>query len=165
MKETITKNTTEQGRERQRFAEGFTEAMFLDDAGERGHEHDHQQTDEADLRNMEAERQNQDQHRERLYPEIPALRGGAARRLLARPGDELLADALGQRGAITKPSKLLQQRAHRQPDGEHRHRHRCHLEEELDEIPAGPFADEEILRLADQRTHATQRRSHGRVHD
>ncbi|MCY1180432.1 hypothetical protein D9M73_208740 [compost metagenome] len=150
--------------EGQGVLEGPADLMFVSDAVEAGDQHDDQQADQADLGHMQPQADDQDQGSKPLYPQRDALGLGACGIVLGGIGSQYLAHCFRHQRAVAEQAQLLQQHAGQQAGTQHRYRHGRHLEEEVSEVPAHLVADQQVLRLAHQRAHATQGGTHCAVH-
>ena len=154
----------EQCGKRQRLFEGVADTMLFRDAVERRGEHDDEQADDARLREMQAQGEDQHDRHDRLHDDRHALGVRALLRHLRIVLLENLANLGAERRAVAEQLELFEQRAGNQADHQYRHRDVRHPHEEFDELPVHYLRDEQVLRLADQRRHAAERRAHGAVH-
>ena len=154
----------QQRRERHGVLERGAQAVLVGDAGERGDQHDHHQPDQAHFRHVKGQPGNQDQRGHALHDQRCTLARGAFGIVLGGVIGQHGAYVVRQQGAVAKPAQFFQQDAGDQACDQHRQGNRGDLQEEFGEVPAHFMADQQVLRFADQRTHATQRRTHGTVH-
>ena len=150
--------------EGQRFLEGRADVVFLDDAVEGGLQDDDGEADQADLRNVEAEREDQHHRHRRLHDQLGLVAAVHPGSLLAVVVRQHFHDRRRQQRPVAGDLQLLEQHAGRQPDDEHRQGHRRHAQEELHEHPVHALGDQHVLRFADDGGDAAQRRADRSVH-
>src|SRR5690606_5950801 len=155
----------QQGGEGQRLLEGAADLVLLDDAVEGGQQDDHHQSDQAHGGNVESQPEHQDQGGDGLYHQGHL---GAQGALLGLGGIEFSEHGphrVGQFCAVAEGAGQLQQQAGEESAGERRHGHRGHHDEEVAELPARLFGDQQVLGLTHHGGHAAEGRAHHPVHD
>ncbi len=154
----------EQRRERQRGLEGLAQPLLFGDAGQRGGQHDHQQADDADLGDVQAQRDDQDDRGQRLRDQRRDFARRALATLLAIVLGEHLPHVGRQARAVAEPAQLFDEHARHQPYRQHGQRHRRHPCEKFDERPVRVLRDQQVLRLAHLRHDAAERSTDCGVH-
>ena len=150
--------------EGQRFGKGLANGVLVRDAAQRGGEHDHRQANQADLRQMQRQRDDKPQTNSRLNPQFQPILARALRLLLAIALQQNDAYRVRQRGAVAEQAKALDQQAGENAAQQHRHRNRRHTQKEAGEIPAGRMSDNQVLRFAYHGHHAAQRGTDASLH-
>ncbi len=125
---------------------------------------DDHEADQADLCELERERDHEQHRRHRLDRQTGLLPRTASGRLPALPPLHHLAHRRRELRAIAEPAGLLEQHRGEQPDDQDRKRDRQHSHEELGEPPAREFADEQVLGLAHERRESAERRADRCMH-
>ncbi len=114
---------------------------------------------------MQGQPDDQYQRRQGLHQQRGLLLRSAFAAFAGGVLGEHLAHRRRQLGAIAEAAALLQQHAGQQAGRQYRHGYRRDLAEELDEMPAGLVADQQVLRLSHQGADAAQRGADRRVHE
>ncbi|CAH0193587.1 hypothetical protein SRABI106_01369 [Rahnella aquatilis] len=113
---------------------------------------------------MECQRNNQPHTNHRLHSQFYTLLLRVVLAVLLIKLFKHFIHRMWQLRTITKPAEAFYQRTYNKSAEKDRHADRRHADQKIDELPACAFRDDQVLRFADHRHHATQRGTDTGVH-
>src|SRR5471030_3423775 len=113
---------------------------------------------------MERQRHNQPDANQRLNAKLDSFLSRTVFTVFLIELFQHLKYRLRQLYTITKPAETFDQRTDDKAADKHRHADRRHADQEIGELPACAFGDDQVLRFTDHGHHAAQRRANARMH-
>jgi len=154
----------QQSSEGECFLEGVADLPLLDHAIDGSEDDQKPQPDEADFRDMECQ-STDEQDCSNALNDQPRVDGRGSRFALKAFGTlQNFTHGLRHFHTVAHNPLPLDEQASGEPTDEHWRRHRQHSHEELTEVPAHGFTDDEVLRLTDQCHDTAQCGANGGMH-